>query len=305
MTTNINNIPIYLEVVRQGNFSKASRELGVPLSKVSKSVAALEDDLKVKLLNRTTRKISLTDEGRVFFDLAVKGIDQITGAQETIRDMNQEPSGKIKILLPYSFGKAQMTPVLSDYLKKYPDVSFEIIFSDEKHDLIKEGFDLALVTGAQKDSTYISRKLCSLRSIICCSADYIAKAGEINKPEQLAEHNCILYSYSIPVKQWKFKQNNENHQISVNGNIIANSSGSLLSFLKAGLGIGRLPTFLASPCIENGDLVQLLKYYSMPTVDLNLVYPHRDYVPFKTRALIDHISSGIDRELPHWDKTIE
>lgn len=300
----LNSIPIFIEVVKQRSFTKAAIALGVPLSKVSKNIASLERELKVKLLQRSTRRISLTNEGRAFFELTISGIQQIKDAHDLIHDMQEEHSGNIKILLPYSFGVTQISPLIAKFLTEYPDISIEITFSDERLDFMKEGFDLSLVTGKLEDSSMISRRICPLRSIICCSKEYKAAHSVVSRPEHLSNHNCLVYSNSLSKEKWKFINKKTTTDITVKGNILTNSGESLLAFLLQGVGVTRLPTFLASDYLKSGKLIHLLKNYKMPSKDLFLLYPDRQYMPQKIRTFIDFIVLEIGDEIPPWDNSI-
>ncbi|AWF81569.1 LysR family transcriptional regulator [Microbulbifer sp. A4B17] len=298
----ISAIPIFVTVAETGGFSPAAKLLGISKSAVSKRVTQLELQLGVKLLHRTTRKLSLTEVGEHFYEHARISYKAARDAQDAVMQLQGEPRGRLRINAPMSFGRLHLAPLIPVFLKRYPEISIDMVLDDKVVDLVGEGFDIAIRGGDLPDTSLIARKLAPLKSILCASPDYLKEFGEPTELEQLSAHNCLIFTYSRDVKEWGFIKDNHLHTIEVKGNYQVNNSEALREALLRGVGIGRLPTFVAGPDIEAGKLIPLFEEYQMPAKSIYAVFPERQFMPAKVRAFIDFAIEYFGGDTPYWDR---
>ncbi|WP_444890408.1 LysR family transcriptional regulator [Microbulbifer sp. DLAB2-AA] len=294
-------IPVFVTVAETGGFSPAAKLLGISKSAVSKRVSQLEEQLGVKLLHRTTRKLSLTEAGEHFFQHARIAYQAAQDAQDAVTQLQGEPQGRLRINAPMSFGRLHLAPLIPVFLKRYPKITIDLVMDDKVVDLIGEGFDIAIRGGDLPDTSLIARKLAPLQSVLCASPAYLEELGKPIELEQLTEHNCLMFTYSRDVKEWNFIQDNHLHTIEVRGNYQVNNSEALREAILQGLGIGRLPTFVAGADIKSGLLVPLFEEYQMPAKTIYAVFPERQYMPAKVRAFIDFAIEYFGGDIPYWD----
>lgn len=295
-------IPVFVAVVEKGGFSAAARALGVSKSAVSKRINQLEKQLGVRLLYRTTRKLSLTEAGERYFEHAVRALQAAAEAEDAVAQLQGDPQGTLKISAPMSFGRLHVAPLIPKLLKRYPKLQVELVMDDRPTDLVAAGFDIAIRSGKMADSTLVARKLAPLRQVLCASPEYIAQYGLPSIPAQLAEHNCILFSYSSDNNIWTLCAEGEPETVQVSGNYRVNNSEALIEALRAGIGIGRLPTFVAGPDLKAGRLVQLFDTYQIPSQMFYAVFPERRYMPAKVRAFLDFAIENFGGDQPYWDE---
>ncbi len=298
----ISAIPIFTAVVKSGSFSKAADNLGISKSAVSKRISGLESQLGVKLLHRSTRKLSLTEAGKNYFEHASQALHFAQKAENAATKLQQAPKGILRISSPMSFGHLHIAPLIPRFLKQYPQIEIQMDMNDVWSNVIAEGFDIALRAGDSPDSSLITRKVTSLNSVLCASTEYLAQHKAPKKPQELVNHNCILYTYHTVVNEWVFMKNDGEEIIRVSGNFQVNNSEALRESLVNGLGIGRLPTFIAGNDIQNGKLIPVLDNYTMPHKSLYAVFPERQYMPEKVRVFINFLVENFDRDNPHWDQ---
>jgi DNA-binding transcriptional LysR family regulator len=297
-----NAIPVFIAVVERGGFSAAAKLLGISKSAVSKRINQLEKNLGVKLLHRTTRKISLTEAGEHFFEHAVIANNAAKDAEEAVTQLQGEPQGRLRINTPMSFGRLHIAPLIPAFLKRYPKISIDMVMSDEVIDIVGSGFDVAIRSGILADSNLIARKLAPLRSVLCASPEYLEQHGYPQKLPDLKQHNCILFSYSRDLKEWTFNQKGFSEAIEISGNYQVNNSEALQEALLQGIGIGRLPTFVASPDIKAGRLIPLFEEYDMLEQSIYAVFLERQYMPAKVRAFIDFAIEYLGSDDPYWER---
>ncbi|WP_444912952.1 LysR family transcriptional regulator [Microbulbifer sp. PAAF003] len=295
-------IPIFVTVAETGGFSPAAKLLGISKSAVSKRVTQLELRLGVKLLHRTTRKLSLTEAGEHFYEHARIAYKSAKDAQDAVLQLQGEPRGRLRINAPMSFGRLHLAPLIPVFMKRYPEISIDMILDDKVVDLVGEGFDIAIRGGDLPDTSLIARKLAPLKSVLCASPSYLKEFGEPTELEQLTAHNCLIFTYSRDVKEWGFIKDNHLHTIEVKGNYQVNNSEALREALLHGVGIGRLPTFVAGPDIEAGKLIPLFEEYQMPAKSIYAVFPERQFMPAKVRAFIDFAIEYFGGDTPYWDQ---
>jgi len=304
MSDGFGAIPVFVAVIEHGGFTNAAQVLGISKSAVSKRIRQLEQHLGVKLLQRTTRKISLTEAGEHYFAHAKLAHAAAKDAEDAVTQLQGEPQGRLRINAPMSFGRLHLAPIIPKFLALYPKISLDLVMDDKQVDLVGGGFDVAIRAGILPDSNLIARQLTPLHSVICASPSYLEKKGKPKLPQDLKQHNCLLYSYSNQLNSWTFKDQNHSHTVEINGNYQVNNSEAIREALLQGMGIARLPTFVAGPDIENGTLVHLLPEYEMPSITVYALFLERQYMPAKVRAFIDFSIEYLGGSTPYWDAQV-
>ena len=288
---NISRIEIFLNVVKHESFSASARELGMTGSAVSKQVQNLEDYLGVKLLNRTTRKVSLTSEGAMYFDKASYAVENLNNAKNEIQDLRACPTGKLKINTPMSFGINYLTKPLAEFAKKYPDLDLDIDFDDRNVDVISEGYDAVIRIGALKDSSLIARKLKECPLILCASKEYIKEHGMPEAPEDLKNHELINYTRHNNRSEWRYTNaNGDNKFVEIPSSFSANNGEMMLDATLDGLAMSILPIFLAHEHLASGQLIRVLEgYETYPQRNIYAIFPQNRYISTKVRLFVEFI----------------
>lgn len=294
----LNEIAVFVKVVDSNSFTAAARALAMPKATVSRKVAELETQLGVRLLERTTRKLRLTEAGLDFYRRCSDNIAALEEASAAVSEAQHEPQGTLRITLP-TVGQPLLSALLSEFMAVYPKVSFEIVFSDELLDLIDAGFDLAFRGGQLRDSSLIARKLGPTQPAICASPDYLAKHGTPQRPDDLRRHDCIVLDTSSENHSWEFHTPDGKQLIEVSGRVKANDVTFILHAVCSALGIARLPLFAVAEAIRQGRLVTLLDAYNPNFGDIYVVYPSRRHLPAKVRAFVDFLEQRM-RPNPPW-----
>lgn len=281
---NINDLEIFIEVCKSGNMSDAARKLLMTPAFISKRINILEKKLKVRLFNRTTRKISLTDKGNTLLKHAEDIIGVISDAEMAI--VNSEvPNGTIKITAPASFGKKYLLNLISEYLELYKDVKIYLHLSDQRMNLNQEGYDLAFRVGELKDSGEVARLLIKHERVLCASQDYIDKYGLPLVPADLKKHNCFVLNED---SSWKFLKDGKEETVIVSGNFSSSSGEIIGEMAERGLGIAKKSIWDIYGLINEEKLVNLLPDYTiLPDSGIYVLYPSAKYLPLATRKLID------------------
>lgn len=286
---------IFYTVVQQNSFSQAALLLGVSKSFISKHITALEKDLKTRLLNRTTRQLSLTEAGEIFYQhcqslsiVAEQGYDAIV-------NLRKLPSGTLKISAPPALAIHLLASPLIDYTKRYPDVKFNIVLESHIVDMVKQGYDLALRVALLPDSTLISQKIVSLPYVLCASPQYLKKFGAVKQPEELIKHSFATYSGSKLAKQLSFTHKNKQTTINIQSHFQCNNLDLISQMVTAHSCMAVLPKFMAKPLIEKKKLVVCLPEYKLPEAPLYAVYPERTLVPLKVKAFIELLKTHLSQ----------
>jgi len=294
-------IPVFVAVVENSGFSAAARTLGISKSAVSKRINQLEAHLGVRLLHRTTRKLSLTEAGERYFAHASQALAAAGQAEDAVTELQGEPQGQLRISAPMSFGRLHVAPLVPKFLKRCPKLQIDLVMDDRKVDLVAGGFDVAIRAGNLPASTLIARKLAPVHQVLCASPDYIDRYDRPGTPAELSGHNCVLYSYSSDADEWTLIGEGGPETVTVSGSYQVNNSEALLEALREGIGIGRLPTFVAGPDLKTGRLVKLFESYRLPDFTIYAVFPERQYLPAKVRAFLDFAIEYFGGDKPYWD----
>ncbi len=292
---------VFSAVAKNGSFSEAAKKLTISKAMASKHVQNLENSLGVRLFNRTTRKLNLTEVGSAYYDKVDVILSEIDETELAISQLNSEPKGKLKIMAQPSFGAFHLSRALSVYLKIYPDVTTEIELSNRIPDLVEDGIDLAFHVGELDDSMFVARKIASARRVVCASPDYLKKNGKPQTPEDISRHNCLVYSPRTSLKEWEFIDQGEKIKIKISGDIQCNDGDALRIAAIQGCGIAQLPTYMVGLDIQSGRLNALLEEYEPEKLPVYAIYNHRKYLSAKIRTFIDFIHDLYQPE-PYWNE---
>jgi DNA-binding transcriptional LysR family regulator len=283
----IASMQAFVQVVDAGSFSGAAKRLNVSPAVVTGHVQSLERRLGVQLLNRTTRKVNLTEVGRSFYERCSRILAEVEEAESLANALQTTPRGTLRLNTSVSLARL-VTPLINDYVALYPEVNFELIMSDHMVDMVEEGYDLALRTGPLPDSSLKTRRLGMGGMVLCAAPSYIARHGRPERPEDLARHNCLLYVNSHLEGHWNFSGADGEHEVDVGGNLRSNSIEGLRAATLAGLGICLLPLVNVADDLRAGGLVRLLPDYRTAEVVVQAVYPP-GHVSVKVRTFLDFL----------------
>ena len=298
---NLTDIAVFVQVVDSGSFTAAAERLELSKSVVSKYITRLESKLGARLLNRTTRRLSLTEVGRIFYSRSLRGLQQIEEAENEVSRLQGAPRGILRLNTPMSFGILHIAPKLPDFLANYPELSVDMNLDDRKVDLVEEGFDLAVRISDLPDSSLVARRLGPCRHVVCATPDYLRRHGIPRTPEDLREHNTITYRYQESPNEWRFFSSERGYvSVPVSGSVQMNNSLALRETLLQGIGITLTPTFVVGSDIRAGRLQPVLSNYHTAELSIYIIYPQRRYLSPKVRAFVDFMAARIS-DSPYWE----
>lgn len=289
----LSEMQAFAETVRCGGFSAAARELSLSPSAVSKLVTRLEERLGVRLLNRTTRRISLTEAGTGFYGRCCAILSELDEAESEMLDLGELPRGVLRVNCSPGFATLQLIPLLNGFHAEYPDLQVELTLTGKTIDLIAEGVDLAIRLGALQDSSLVSKPLGQCQRLVCAAPDYLAQHGVPTTPQQLLQHNCLRLTSRESMNVWKFFSGEGEEVVRVRGNFSTDNVNALYDYAVAGGGVIRLSRFMLQRAMTRGQLLPLLSGYTSEQQSVNLVYPHRRFLPRKVRVFIDYLEANI------------
>ncbi len=292
---------VFSAVAKNRSFSVAAKKLSISKAMVSKHIKSLENSLSVRLFNRTTRKLNLTDAGSSYYEKVNIILSEIDETESAISQLNSEPKGKLKVMAQPSFGAFHLSRALSLYLKKYTEVTVNLELSHRIPDLVEENIDLAFHVGELNDSMYVSRRIASARRVICASPEYIKKIGMPKKPEDLLNHNCLIYMPRNDMGKWEFLDKGKRKKIKVTGDIQCNSGDALRVASIQSRGITQLPTYMVGLDIQAGRLQAVLEDFEPEKQPIYAIYNHRKYISAKIKTFIDFIYNLYQPE-PYWNE---
>jgi DNA-binding transcriptional LysR family regulator len=280
---------IFATVVEAGSFARAAERLDLAKSVVSKHVAALEAHLGVRLLNRTTRRLSLTEAGAAYVERSRELLAEIEALEASVGDMVERPRGLLRINAPVTFGVMHLGAALAAYGRLYPDVRVDLSLSDRIVDLVEEGYDLAVRIAPGLESTLVARRLATTRGVLCASPDYLARRGTPKRPDDLRAHDCLGYSYSSSGDTWRMEGPDGPVAVRLSWTMSANNGDVLVAAAVAGAGILLEPGFIVAPAIAAGRLVPLLTDHRFTEYGIYALYPHRKHLSAKVRTMVDFL----------------
>ena len=300
---NVKAMRLFLTVVQTGSLSGAGRQSGLSPASVSRQITALEDDLGVRLLNRTSRRLSLTEAGQVYLEHAERLLQDIDELRDAVSQMAVKPRGTLRIQSRISLGTQHVAPLIPTFLALYPDLKIDLWLTDNDLDLIEHGIDLAIRTGNLSDSTLIGRRLASSPRVICASPEYWAEHGKPATPEALMDHNCLTYRFEFGTAAalWQFRiDTGQSINIQVAGNFQTNNGEALRVATLSGLGVAMLPAWSVKDHLKAGSLERVLSDYETTVSDLDFgiyaVYLSRRNLSAKTRLFVDHLVTEFSKQ---------
>jgi DNA-binding transcriptional LysR family regulator len=293
----LNEILVFARVVQTGSFTLAARQLGMPKSTVSRKVSELESRLDSRLLQRTTRKLSLTDVGRTYFDYCARIVSELEQAERAVSSLHDKPRGLLRITAPVNM--SFLGPIIGDYLKRYAEVQIELFCTQRSVDLVEERYDLAIRAGQLADSTLIGKSLGSSRWLFVATPAYLKKRGRPKSPEQLTRHDLLLFGAAGQDTQLALARNGQSTEISVTPRLLASDLDVLLAVVAASQGLGLLPAFMSLPGIRTGVLECVLRDWDVPVTPVHVVYPSTRHLSPKVKSFVDHLQRRMTP--PPWE----
>lgn len=281
---------MFVRVVETGSFAAAARRLGTSSGQASKLVARLEADLGVKLLNRTTRALSLTEAGQAYAErmrALLEGFDDLV---TEVQNASAAPRGRIRLTAPLSFGTVRLAPVLARFARAYPEIALEVQFTDRIVNLVEEGFDAAVRVGRAMDGALVGRRLAGARMITVAAPAYLAARGRPETPQDLVGHDCILDMNNRDGAQWSYR---DGLRVTVSGRLTFSNASACLSAVEEGLGIAVMPDFVATEALAAGRVREILADWSDMKLGIHVLWPGRRNLPRKLRVLVDFLAADL------------
>ncbi|MEL7293279.1 MAG: LysR family transcriptional regulator [Pseudomonadota bacterium] len=279
----------FVAVVETQSFTAASEKLSTSVANISRRINALEKKLAVKLFVRTTRKVSVTEAGATYYQHCKPLVEGLMLAELAVTQLQATPTGRIKMTAPVTFGEQILAPLMHEFLLQYPHIELDLFLSNQRLDLVQEGYDLAIRLGKLEDSTMMARKLLDRHVFACASREYLERHGEPHTLSELKQHQCLRGSNSY----WRFDQDGAERLIHVEGRIQCNSGYALVDAALKGLGIVQLPDYYVQPYLVTGELVEVLTCYRGNQEGIWALYPQNRMLTSKVRTLIDYLSTAL------------
>ena len=287
----LNAISVFCKVIETQSFTQAANQQNISVAMASKLVSQLEEHLKTRLLQRTTRKIVPTEAGMLYYQCCQAILLDLSEADSSISNMATSLQGNLLISVPRDFGLLYISPNLSKFIELHPNLHVEIEFEDKRVDLVAEGYDLALRIGYMQDSSLVARKISSSPMHFVSSPSYLESRGTPLTPDDLEYHQGLLYKSSLNQVHWQSTKANQIQRYKIQSKVVSNNGMALLEMTKAGLGISNAPDFFVKDALASGELVEILSEYKQKPLDIYVVYPNRRHLPAKVRAFIEFLAS--------------
>jgi DNA-binding transcriptional LysR family regulator len=298
------NLQAFVSVVESGSFSAAANRLTTDKSIISRRVGALETSLGVQLLQRTTRRLSLTSAGQSFYEHAVRILSDLEDAEQAIGEQAGQLGGRVRIAGPLSFGLHHLSTVLAGFIEQHPGIELDVDLNDREVNLVEEGLDMTVRIGNLADSNLLSRRIGLARFVTCASPAYLAGAGMPEHPQDLRGHTGMQYSNLADSQAWRFAVDGDPGRVCIPDiRVRINNGDALADMAVAGRGIVYLPSFIVSDRIADGSLVAILETYRRAPVGIHAVFPPGRLMPRRIRVLIDHLAASFG-DRPEWDQVI-
>jgi len=286
----LTGMAVFAKVVETGTFTGAARAMGLSKGAVSKQIARLEDRLGARLLNRTTRRSSLTEVGAAFYERCRRIVAEAEEAELAVTRLHAEPRGTLRVNLPMSFGMIHMADALPDFMAAYPEISLDVTLDDRVVNVVDEGYDVVIRITELPDSSLIARRIAPFRIATCASPAYWDAHGRPKHPDDLRNHACLLYSYLSNLNEWRYRGPDGPFAVRVDGPMRGNNGDLLRAAAVAGLGVVRSPTFIVGCHLVEGRLEQVLAEYEDDDRGIYAVYPHNRHLSAKVRAFVDFMA---------------
>jgi DNA-binding transcriptional LysR family regulator len=293
----LNEIAIFTRVVQAGSFTAAAKLLGMPKSTVSRKVSDLEDRLRARLLQRTTRKLSLTDAGRTYFDYGVRIVHELEAAEHAVGSLQDQPRGALRVTA--GVNQSWLGSIVADYMKRYPDVQLELVCTGRSVDLVEERFDVGIRYGALADSSLVARRLGSVASFLAASPAYLKKRRRPRTPDELQQHDCLLFGSGSTTVAIRLDRGEESVQTSVHARLLVNDIDIVHAAAAAGRGIALIPAFRCSEELRAGRLERVLREWNAPSIPVHVVYPTARHLSATVKSFVEHLQQQMTP--PPWE----
>lgn len=289
------DLKAFVTVVEAGSFAKAAEQMDVSTAAISRRIAALETRFSSQLLARTTRRIDLTDAGRMLYGDAINIFQLLDEADERVREGRETVKGNLKIAAPVSFGFEKIAPLLPLFMQQYPQLKVSLILEDRLTDLQAEGIDIAVRIGMMADSSLVATPIASISRICCASPLYLKSRGTPSRPAQLGEHQLLHYSNITMTDEWAWLYSEQEAMPELGVVFSSNNAEALREMAVKGMGVTVLPEFIVEDAIDRGELIQIFKKYTPPPLPLHAVRPSRQFTPARVRAFIEFLQASFAR----------
>ena len=293
---------LFTRVVDAGSFTAAAEQLGISRALASKLIQNLEDELGVRLLNRTTRRVSLTDAGRNYYQRVSEILAQLIEAEAEAAELQVDPRGRLRVSAPISFSVRHLAAAFAEFQRKFPRVELDLELSDRHVDLVDEGFDLAIRIGKLADSSLIARRIAPACLLMVASSEYLQRVGVPKEPADLVHHNFMLYSLATRRDEITLQSKGKSVVTRIRGNLLVNNGDFIAESAAQGQGISVLPSFIVADYLKRGELVRVLEEWTVPPIAIHAVYAQTRSLPAKTRVLIDFLFERFGPQ-PYWEDT--
>lgn len=288
---------IFMQIIDSGSLTKAANELNTSLPTVVRTLAALEEHLKIRLINRTTRKITITEEGKRYLQRCRKIQYEIEQSELEISANQQAPSGRLKVTASVMYGSTYIAPLVAKFLQEHEQVTIDLVLSDQNINLVEEGIDVAIRIGPLSDSNMIAKKVGSVSRVICATPSFLNRISSINVPKDLAHVPCILFTGLSHGNNWHLHQGDKIQSIPVKGPLICNNITSTLNVVKESLGLGMFLSYQVEKELTNGELVTVLEEYEPPPLEVNVVYSHAKLMSTRVRYFVDWVTHELRHQM--------
>lgn len=279
----------FVAVAETESFTHAAKRLGVSTAQVSRQVSALEARLSTRLFYRTTRRVSATEAGQIYYQQCRQVLDALEQAERSITNMQLVPRGKLRLTAPVTYGEKSIAPLVNDFVLRYAELDVEMNLTNQTLDLVAEGYDLAVRLGKLEDSSLMARRLGSRTLYVCASPAYLSAYGTPHSLSELDRHNCLQGNLDY----WRFQESGKPRNIRINGNVRCDSGRALLDAALKGIGIVQLPDYYVQPALDAGTLIPLLTHYQEDDDGIWAVYPHNRHLSPKVRMLLDYFVESL------------
>jgi len=299
----LNDIVVFTKVAETKSFTGAAEQLGLPKSTVSRKLAQLEERLGVRLVQRTTRKLALTEIGEAYYERASRIVADLQAAEQVVTDMQATPRGRLKVTAPIDLSTRYLGAIIADFIASHSDITVELDATDRVVDLIEDGYDVAVRFGQLPESTLIARKLATFAGVLCASPAYLAKRGTPTSVEELDDHDKVLFLPSARTTGWTLVNGEQSYELGRPARFSSNNLGAVRSVVLAGGGISVMTEFMVACDIHEGKLVQLLPSWGVRAIDVQAVYPARQNLPPRLTLFLDHLAKSLNP--PPWSHVPE
>lgn len=279
----------FVAVAELESFTAAAKKLGISTAQVSRQISALEMRLSTKLFYRTTRKVSVTEAGQIYYQHCKQALDGLEEAERSMTNLQLVPKGKLRLTAPVTFGEKTIAPLVNDFVLRYPKLKVQMNLSNQKLDLVADGYDLAIRLGKLEDSSMMARRLSSRTQYVCASPEYLSTYGVPHSLSELEQHNCLQGNLDY----WRFQEQGKARNMRVKGNIRCDSGWALLDAALKGIGIVQLPDYYVQPALDAKQLVPLLEHYQEPDDGIWAIYPHNRHLSPKVWMLLDFLGEAL------------